>query len=171
MEHSKSNTASIVAFIGNDPHKFEQLVHLLLSRNHLEAQRAAWPLSYCVEAFPTLALPYLDKLVIKLKDTTNHLGVKRNILRSLQFVDIPESLQGTLLDICLDALANKKEPVAIKVFAMTVAYNIGRHEPSLMNELRIIIEDQMPYALPGFKSRGSKILKAMDFPLDKYRGY
>ncbi len=163
-EYSKSNTVAIVAYIGNDPHKFALLAHLLLFGNYQEAQRAAWPFSYCAEAFPALVLPHLGQLVLRLKDTTCHPAVKRSILRSLQFVEIPEPLQGILIDICFDILSNKKEPVAIKMFAMTVAYNIGRHEPSLMNELRIIIEDQMPYALPGFRSRGSKILKALERP-------
>lgn len=161
-EHSKANTLAVVAYISNDPHKFKLLASLLLSGCYQDAQRAAWPFFICAEAFPALILPYLSKMVIKLKDNTSHPAVKRSILRSLQFVEIPETLHGTLIDICFDALTDRKEPVAIKAFAMTVAYNIGRTEPDLMNELRIIIEDQMPYASPGFQSRGNKTLKALE---------
>lgn len=161
-EHSKSNTDAVVEYIGRDPHKFAQLADLLLSGSFQEAQRAAWPFFNCAEADPTLILPYLDKLVEKLKDNSSHPAVKRSIFRSLQFVEIPETLQAPLLNICIETLLNSKTPVAIKVFAMTVAYNISRHEQALLNELRIIIEDQMPYALPGFISRGNKILKAME---------
>lgn len=163
-EHSKANTDAVVAHIGHDPHKFEQLANLLLSGSYAEAQRAAWPFFNCAESLPALILPYLDPLVSKLKDATSHPAVKRSIFRSLQFVEIPEHLQGPLLDICFDTLTNLKEPVAIKVFAMTVAYNIGRHEQDLLRELRITIEDQMPYASPGFKSRGNRILEAMKKP-------
>lgn len=163
-EHSKSNTDAVVAYIGQDPHRFEQLTKLLLSGSRQEAQRAAWPFFNCTESFPAMILPYLDSLVSKLKDATSHPAVKRSILRSLQFVEIPKHLQGPLLDICFDTLTNSKSPVAIKAFAMTVAYNIGRHEQSLLHELSILIEDQMPYASPGFRSRGNRILKAIKTP-------
>jgi hypothetical protein len=49
----------------------------------------------------------------------------------------------------------------VKVFGMTVLANLCEKLPELKNELRIIIEDQMPYGSAGFKSRGSKILKKL----------
>lgn len=160
-EHSKANTDSIVAYIADDAHKFGQLMRLFFHGSHRLAQRAAWPMSICAIAHPQLILPYLPQLVSRLREKDSHPAVKRNILRILQFIEMPEAYQGKLLDTCFEILLNK-EPVAIKAFAMTVTYNIGRHEPDLMNELRIIIEDQMPYTSPAFQSRGSKILKALE---------
>ena len=53
-------------------------------------------------------------------------------------------------------MTNIKEPVANKIFAMTVMYKIGAPYPELLSELKTIIETQMPYEKPGFKSRGRK---------------
>jgi hypothetical protein len=45
---------------------------------------------------------------------------------------------------------------------MTVLLNIVKYVPELKEELKIIIEDQMPYASAGFQSRGKKTLKALE---------
>lgn len=44
---------------------------------------------------------------------------------------------------------------------MTILHNLSKEHPDLKNELRVAIEEQMPYASAGFKSRGNKILKAL----------
>ena len=49
---------------------------------------------------------------------------------------------------------------------MTVLYNITLKIPELADELKIIIEDQMPYGSAGFKSRGKKILKGLQKALN-----
>jgi hypothetical protein len=53
------------------------------------------------------------------------------------------------------------DPIAIKVFSMTVLFNISKNVPEFRDELAIIIEDQMPYGSAGFKSRGKKTLKGL----------
>ncbi|MCK5279227.1 MAG: hypothetical protein KAQ62_19445, partial [Cyclobacteriaceae bacterium] len=58
-------------------------------------------------------------------------------------------------------LNSGKEPVAVKVFAMTVLFNIVQVYPELSEELEISIEEQMPFCSAGFKSRGRKVLKAL----------
>lgn len=160
-EHSKVNTDKITSYIGSDQEKFRKLMRLFFSEEYKIVQRAAWAMSNCACAHPELILPYLDKLVLNLKGKDNHPAVKRNTLRILQFITIPERLQGELIDICLNFIADKKEAVAIKAFAMTVVHNIGKHEPDLMRELKILIEDQMPYTSAAFQSRGYKILKQL----------
>jgi len=58
-------------------------------------------------------------------------------------------------------LENKKEPIAIRVFAMTVLANLADTYPEIKGELIAVIEDQMPYGSAGFISRGKKILKKL----------
>ncbi|MFT6970886.1 MAG: hypothetical protein ACJAXX_001453 [Roseivirga sp.] len=45
---------------------------------------------------------------------------------------------------------------------MTVLLYIARNVAELNNELKIIIERQMPSSSAGFKSRGNKTLKALE---------
>jgi hypothetical protein len=97
-----------------------------------------------------------------LKKPALHVAVKRNTMRYFQEVEVEEQYWGDLLDIALRLLSSKEEPVAVKVFSMTVAFNIIKNIPELQDELRIIIEDQLPYGTPGFKSRGKKTISALN---------
>ena len=56
-EHSKAQCDKIVKYIGCDRSRFAQLVKVFLSGPYRITQRAAWPLSYCVELHPELVRP------------------------------------------------------------------------------------------------------------------
>ena len=86
-------------------------------------------------------------------------GVKRNILRILQGVEIPKNMEGELMNICFQILMDKREAVAIRVFSMQVLANLSQLYQDIQPELKIIIEDELPYAQPAFLSRGQKILR------------
>lgn len=159
-EHSKSQALTIANYIGDNSNRFAELMALFLQENYRLNQRAAWPVSICVEKNPTLILPYLEVMINLLKKKT-HDAVKRNIVRTLQFVKIPNELLGIAADNCFQLLTSSSEPIAVKVFAMTVIANICEKEPDLKQELTLVIEDQLPYASPGFKSRAKKIFKQL----------
>lgn len=160
-EHSKDVVIRIVKYVGTDKNRFFDLVSVYLQGPYRITQRAAWPLSYCVEAHPELVKPHLKLLLNFLEKPGIHNAVKRNTVRLLQFVAIPVRYHDRVLSLCFQYLQNKKEPVAVKVFAMTVLSRLVTEYPDLKNELRIIIEDQLPYATPAFCSRAQKILKEM----------
>jgi hypothetical protein len=156
-EHSKKQTIKIAAYVGNNAKRFSELMSIFFKDEHLITQRSAWVVSYCVQAHPELIKPYLKEIVTYLQKPV-HDAVKRNIVRILQNMEIPKGLRGRLANSCFHLLSSPKEAVAIKVFSMSVLFNLSKTEPGLSNELRIIIEDQLPYASAGFLSRGKKIL-------------
>ena len=160
-EHSKKQKDKIVTYVGNNPDRFAQLVDVFLQGPYRITQRSAWPLSYCVEKYPALLKPHFKRIISHLNKKPVHDGVKRNTLRMLQFVRVPPVHQGVVVDLCLAFLADSKEPIAIRVFAMTVLANIASEVPELKNELIPLIEDQFPYASAGFLSRGKKVLKQL----------
>jgi hypothetical protein len=90
-----------------------------------------------------------------------HDAVKRNVVRLLQFIEIPKQLQGLTADICFRFFHNKREPIAVRVFSMTVLSNLAKKLPELKNELIPLIEDQLPYGSAGFISRGRKVLREL----------
>ncbi len=79
----------------------------------------------------------------------------------LQFIDIPEELLGLTAELCFNFLNSGQESIAVKANAMTVLFNIVKKYPDLKEELKITIEEQLPFGSTGFKNRGSKILKAL----------
>ncbi len=160
-EHSKRQCDKIVSYVGNDPERFAQLVAVFLQGPYRVTQRAAWPLSYCVEEHPELLQPHWRKILAFVSKPGIHDAVKRNTLRMFQFVRVPKVYQGPTANLCFRLLSDPSEPVAIRVFAMTVLANIAREEPELKNELVPIIEDQLPFASAGFLSRSRKVLKQL----------
>lgn len=159
QEHSKIQVLKIAAYIGAAPERFAELIQLFLGYDYRITQRAAWVVSACADQHPQLLHPHLEDLILNLGQPVPD-AVKRNTIRVLQYLEIPENLQGRLADICFNYLAGK-EPVAIKVFAMTVLLNLSKQEPALKNELRILIEDQLPYSSPAFVARGHKTLRSL----------
>jgi hypothetical protein len=159
-EHSRKQTDQIVKYIGDDPKKFNQLILLFLSSEEIIPQRASWVLSYCIEKYPALITPYLKKIISNLNNPV-HDAVKRNTIRLLQHIQIPKSLYGITADICFKLLTNNKEPVAIKVFSMSVLHILSKEIPELQKELQLIIEDQLEYQSPAFTNRGKKIISSM----------
>ncbi|MEO7988362.1 MAG: hypothetical protein ABI663_02410 [Chryseolinea sp.] len=161
-EHSKAQAHKLAGYVGYNVSRFKSLVEVYLAGPYRVTQRAAWPLSICAERHPDLILPHLKKLLDFLSKPGIHDSVKRNTLRLLQFIDIPKRNYGQVAELCFEYLQSKKEPVAVKVFSMTVISRIIKDEPDLRNELKVIIEDLMPYSSPAFVSRGRKVLKEIN---------
>jgi len=70
-------------------------------------------------------------------------------------------LRGLVVVICFDFFQSKKEPVAVKVFSMTVLANVAQDLKELRQELILRIEDQLPYGSAGFLSRAGRVLKQL----------
>lgn len=159
-EHSKKQTMRIVEFIGDDKELFAELMNLFLTDVYRVGQRAAWSVSYCARAHPELITPYIKKMLKNL-DNPVHDSVKRNTVRVLQNFHIPQSLHGLAVKQCF-RLVERNEPVAIKVFSITLLGNIAKEHPELKHELKMLIEAQIPYSRKGFLSRATKVLKSLE---------
>jgi hypothetical protein len=105
---------------------------------------------------------YIPQVIANLENNKQHISIIRNSWRILQDMRIPEEYEGLVLDLGFDHLISSEYPVAVKVFAMTVISNLVSKYPELAEELKITIEDQMPYGSAGFKSRGKRILKKLE---------
>ncbi len=161
-DHSKENTAKIVRQIQENPHLVNELMDIFLNESYRLIQRSAWVVGDLGRSNPELIRPYIGQMIQNLKRPEVHAAVRRNTMRYLQEVKLEEEHWGDLLDIALKLLAKNDEAIAVKVFSMTVAYNIVREVPELKDELKILIEDQLPYGSAGFKNRGQKIISALN---------
>ncbi len=157
-EHSKRQTMAIVEYIGDDARRFAELMKLFFAGDYRLTQRAAWPMNYCAERHPELIRPYLPKLLDCLERDDMHTAVKRNVVRLLQYIEIPKRLTGRVYSHCVDLIDDAYQPAAVRAFAMTVAARIAKSEPDLMNELRLIVSKHLPQATAAFQVRAREIL-------------
>lgn len=159
--HSKEITTAIVNEIGNSSLKLDQLIQVFKDGPQLITQRAAWPISYVLEKHPHLTGDYYELFIELLNKQNKHPAINRNILRGLQYAEIPEKHQGNILDVCFQLLNSSDEPIAVKIFCMTIIEHLSREYPEIIPELKTSIKLLLPNASPGIKSRGTKILKAI----------
>ena len=159
-EHSKEQCNKIVNWVGSDKKKFNELFHLFLHSEYRITQRAAWPLSYCVIAHPHFMEHNYEELLGNLKKPNLHDSIKRNTVRLLQSVDIPEKHEGAVMEICFKYLESPDEAVAIKAFSLTVLGRLAKKYPEIVPEIKLIIEEQLPHQSAAFKSRAKNFMKA-----------
>src|SRR6478609_5642999 len=156
-EHSKRQCDKVVAYVGGNTSRFAELVTLFLEGPYRLTQRAGWPLSCCIEKNPKLIEPHLKQILNFAVKPGAHNAVKRNVVRLLQFITIPKKLQGLTAEICFQFFNDKKEPIAVRVFSMTVLSNLAKELPELKNELIPMIEEQMKDRNTELISRGRKV--------------
>jgi len=157
-EHSKSNRVAIVKWIGDSQKRFDQLFDLFLHDEYRVVQRAAWPLSYAVSAHPTFIQKHFSKLLKNLEKPGIHDSVKRNTIRLLEDISIPERFHGRVMNICFNYITSPQEAAAIKAFSLTVLERLSKQYPEIRPELKTIIEDRWNYESAAFHSRAKKIL-------------
>jgi hypothetical protein len=159
--HSRALTDRIVNYVDSDQSRFNTLIAIFLAGPYQITQRAAWPLSCCVENYPFLIDSHYGHVLKILNQPGIHDAVKRNIMRLLQFVDVPQKYQGKVIEHCYN-LMSPTEPIAVRVFAMTVLANLAKQHTDLKKELKLVIEDQVPFATAAYLSRSKKILKQLE---------
>ena len=158
-EHSKANCMRIVRWVGNDQKRFNELFNLFLNDEYRVVQRAAWPMTYCVEDHPEFIKKHFAKVLKALEKPGVHDSVKRNSIRFLQYVDIPKRFHGQVMDVCFRYFSSPTEAVALKAFSITVLQKLAKLYPEIINEIKLVIEERWDYETPAFKARAKKLLK------------
>lgn len=159
--HSVATKNKIIRYVGTNPRRFDELMQIFLGDVYRLTQWAGWPMSDIVKKHPELIKPYLKPVLKAIDKPGMHVAVKRNVMRLLQFIDIPPSLRGIAFDKASKLFATKTEPIAVRVFAMSVMTQVAMEEPGLKNEVIMAIEEQLPYGSAAYKSRAARSLKAL----------
>jgi len=157
-EHSKRQTTRIVNYVGKDPERFRELMSVFLGNEYRPTQRAAWAVSNCAEKHPELIRPYISRLVRLLEKPEGHDAVLRNIVRLLQFVEVPKGLRGRVYASCYELFDDPTQPIAVRCFSLSVAAKIAERDPALMDELRLMAGKHSDHFSAGLRARARNVL-------------
>ncbi|PSK84656.1 hypothetical protein [Prolixibacter denitrificans] len=124
------------------------------------AWRACYLIDNTTEKYPELLEPHIEKFCERLPSLSNS-SQKRHFARMLTRCVIPEEWLGTVVNTCFEWLYSQ-EPAAVKVHCMQIIFHAGKKEPDLLQELKAIIEEQWEMESKGFRSRGGKLLAAIE---------
>lgn len=124
-----------------------------------------WRIMYLIDKIhderPDIVVPYFDRLTDFLFKTKNS-SKKRHILKLLSMHEPDRERIVDLLDYCILTFTDPSEPVAVRVHAMQILYNISLKEPDFTVELISLIESEKEYhGSAGISSRGNKLLKKL----------
>jgi hypothetical protein len=161
-DFSASQKMIAVRHIGTDEQRFGKVLHEFFKGPYRHTQRAAGALVEVVKRHPEMLRPYLRRFLIQLDQEGSYPAMTRNILRILQFVDIPKSLEGRAVNTAMRIMQDSNELVAAKVFAMTMLGKIAHRHKELTNEVRTVIENRYSYSTAAFRSRARRVLKALE---------
>ncbi|HMQ46933.1 MAG TPA: hypothetical protein PKA00_05540 [Saprospiraceae bacterium] len=156
----KEEAQAIAAYIGKDPARFAQLIDLVLGKDEAPAKYGSWIIAHVMEKHPHLIHPHLEAILAYMDSSDTTETILRGIVKALaEAGDLPEELQGGILQHCFDLLLDPKTPVAIQVHAMQTIFNISKPEPDLLRELCEVLQEGMRYGSGAYQARAKRILK------------
>ena len=159
---SWENITVLVRYIANYPEHLDIIMTKVLDDSQPENWRAAWMVDKIHEQHQELVYPYLQTMTDFVLRTQNT-GKKRHLLKLISLNNIQEENIAPLLNFCIEVFTNAAEPIAVRVHAMQILFNIAQKEPDFSGELTELIEHEMEYhGSAGLASRGKKLLKELD---------
>jgi hypothetical protein len=163
-ERSKATCQKIVAHIGNDSVKLEELMRCVLSPDPKLSEMAAWVIASITDDSSDLILPYERAMLQKVKAENNHEAVLRNFLRHWATAGFSEDVEGELYEFGFEVLEGNHS-IAVKAHAMYVCMRVVEKYPELALEFKTLMQEVIEKYGPdsaGIRSRGNKVIKKLD---------
>ena len=157
-EHSRKQTDKIVQFVGNNPDRFAALMKIFMGDHYRLTQRSAWAVSHCIELHPELAVPHIKRIIASLDRSHTPEAARRNVLRLLQYAQIPASQHGRLMDTCFRFLSDPETTIASRVFSLYVLDKLSAIYPEIFPEIKSVLEVQLPHCTAALRSAAKKVL-------------
>jgi hypothetical protein len=137
------------------------LMKVAIYNEHPNSWRALYLADKLHDMHPEKVAIYIPEMIERLKVELHH-GKKRHMLKLISMNKIADDQWGFLLDYCMNAFTSSKEPVANRVHAMQILYNISENEPAIKTEILELIQHEMElHPTPGIRSRGMKLAKKL----------
>lgn len=156
QEMSRANTDRVASVLLNDKNRFAQAVEIVMQEREPVSRRALWAIDVACEKKPGLIIPFLPQLIGRIRDF-RHDAFRRHILRIAARLPLAGDMEGELLHVCFDMVADLNQPIAVKANALQILTRMAVKEPDIRHELKEIVEWQIEQASPGFRSQAKKI--------------
>ena len=140
------NSWENLQYLQNELVKKPELYRLLIEIAFYDKNPKSWRAAYLVDKIndknPEMLQPFISEMIEQLKVEQNE-SKKRHFLKLISMNDLPFDELGFLTDYCIDVFTSDKMPVAVRVHAMQVLYNITEKQTDLKSEILLIVEHEM----------------------------
>lgn len=164
---SWDNFELLLLEINAKPELLPILMKIAIFSEHKNSWRALYLADKIHDSHPERISPYVPEMIEQLQ-VEQHNGKKRHLLKLISMNTIDEEYSGFLMDYCLTAFTSSKEPVANRVHAMQILYNISETEPDIKAEVLEIIQQEIDlHPTPGIRARGRKLVRKLQKQLSE----
>lgn len=152
----------LTAYLKSHPERFGELIHLALSNLPPDSARAAWMLSTCMTKNDGRVTPLKAQIIDVIPTVID--GQQRELIKVLQKLDLSETEEGTLFDVCVQLWCDLKKISSIRFMAFNYLLTVCKKYPDLKTELSLLSEDHYFDTLSdGIKRVLQKNLKEIKF--------
>lgn len=123
-------------------------------------EAAAWCLRHSLDYVKPHHTFICERLVKKL-GVIDRDSLTKNILGTIKYAKIPESIYGELANHCLSYLSQPQRTKAVLYYSLEIMIVICKKEPDLSRELILICEELLPISSDAFKRKFQKVRKTL----------
>lgn len=143
----------LASWASGNPENLRHLWSLAGADNRRTSVNALWVMTHLPAIDSEWIVAQRDMIIDMLLSETDT-AKKRLLLQLLKQQDFaPENIRIDLLDFCLSKINSEHEPYAIRCFSIYTAFNLCKHYPELLAELKEHLELMSYQSLsPGLNS-------------------
>ena len=165
-DRSNQNLVRLIIYIYPDIEKEKAMVDLLADGDKMISQRVSWLIGNYAQKYPGRLNPFLEIFCARLQwgVDNNEQALLRNMLKILEYHEIPVEQEGLVYDLCAKLILNLKADIAPRAFAITLALKVVIKYPELSSEFLEILNIIKPDKSAAIQFRIKKaksILKSL----------
>jgi len=163
VDSSRKIADLTVEQIGNNQKIFTELYDYTMLQKKQFAMRSSRVFALLAEKYPSLMIPFFEKIVFNLETLTDE-SVKRNFIWILRkyYWHKNENILGKLIDTCFKFLISEKEAISVRAHSLEILHKIAKKEPAIIPELLSTLEFVSINASSGLKSCCKKVYKSLN---------
>lgn len=153
---TRFNKDYLISYLAENPEQFNEALIIALSDEQPQAWRSAWVLNHCVKYNDSRLKKYATKIIKEIK--TKEDGHERELLKLLEKIELNESQEGYLFDICMTIWESIEKSPSVRITAFRILVNIVKKYPDLKNEITHLTQQHYTESLsPGIKNSFNRL--------------
>ena len=146
----------LISHLAENPVQFNEALIIALSDEQPQAWRAAWVLNHCIKFNDSRIKKNAAKIIKRIK--TKEDGHKRELLKLLEKIELNESQEGYLFDICMTIWESIEKSPSVRITAFRILMSIVKKYPELKNEITHLTQNHYTESLsPGIKNSFNRL--------------
>jgi hypothetical protein len=151
----------MISFLRANPEYFNEAIELAVSDRQPFAWRAAWLLWSCMEKNDNRVKKHINTILKCISKKAD--GHKRELLKILSIMNLNETQEGKLFNICMDMWEQIDNAPSVRFSALKFIVGVIKKHPELSEEIVFLTQDHYLKSLsPGIKNSVGRLIVSAD---------